>query len=362
MKVKVATAMSGGVDSSVAAALLLEQGYDVLGVTMLHYDSPCRRSESAVEDAARVCATLGIPHHVVEMRGEFERLVIADFIGEYLAGRTPNPCVRCNVTIKWGKLLEAALSFGAERIATGHYVKIHFDETNRRFQIIKSGHRAKDQSYALWRLTQDQLSQTLFPIADMQKTAVREKAASLGLDIAHKSESQDICFIPDDDYARFITESLQRRGQSIQSGEIVDQDGKVLGRHKGYPFYTIGQRHGLGIALGKPAFVIEIDAEKNQVRVGDKEELLSSGLVAGQTNWISIEKPSAGMRVTAHIRYNDPGYPAVLSEITDDSITIRFDEPRISVTPGQSAVFYNGDVLLGGGIIEAAIKKRRNFR
>jgi tRNA-uridine 2-sulfurtransferase len=353
---KVAVAMSGGVDSSVAAGLLLEQGYEVMGITMLHYDSPCRKSEAAVADAARVCRTLGIPHHVVDLRDDFEQSVIADFIGEYLAGRTPNPCVRCNATIKWGKLLEAALSLGADRIATGHYVKIHFDETSRRFQIIKSEHRAKDQSYALWRLTQDQLARTLFPIADLQKTAVREKAAALGLDIAQKAESQDICFIPDDDYARFLAASLEKRGERIQSGDIVDQAGKVLGRHKGYPFYTIGQRKGLGIALGRPAFVVEIDAEKNQIRVGDKEELFSSGLIATQPNWVSIERPSVGMKVTAHIRYNDPGYSAVLTDTTDDSITLHFDEPRTSVTPGQSAVFYNSDILLGGGIIEAAIK------
>jgi tRNA-uridine 2-sulfurtransferase len=356
MKLKVAVAMSGGVDSSVAAGLLLEQGHEVMGITMLHYDSPCRKSETSVEDAARVCRTLGIPHHVVDLRNDFEQWVIADFIGEYLAGRTPNPCVRCNATIKWGKLLEAALSLGAERIATGHYVNIRFDETSRRFQIIKSEHRAKDQSYALWRLTQDQLARTLFPIANLQKTAVRDKAAAIGLDIAHKAESQDICFIPDDDYARFLEASLEKRGERIKSGDIVDQARKVLGQHKGYPFYTIGQRKGLGIALGRPAFVVEIDAEKNQIRIGEKEELFSSGLIAGQTNWVSTDKPSVGMKVMAHIRYNDPGYAAVLSNVTDDSITARFDEPRTSVTPGQSAVFYDNDVLLGGGIIEAAIK------
>jgi tRNA-uridine 2-sulfurtransferase len=353
---KVAVAMSGGVDSSVAAGLLLEQGHEVMGITMLHYDSPCRRSDSAVADAARVCRSLGIPHHVINLRGDFEQLVIADFVGEYLAGRTPNPCVRCNATIKWGKLLEAALNLGATRLATGHYVKIHFDKTSRRFQIIKSGHRAKDQSYALWRLTQDQLARTLFPIADMEKTTVRKKAASLGLDIAQKAESQDICFIPDDDYARFLTANLEKRGESIQSGEIVDQGGKVLGRHKGHPFYTIGQRKGLGIALGRPAFVVEIDARQNRIRVGEKEELFSSGLVAVQTNWVSIEKPSIGMRVTAHIRYNDPGYPAMFTEAADETVAVLFDEPRLSVTPGQSAVFYDGEILLGGGIIEAAIK------
>ena len=352
---KAAVAMSGGVDSSVAAALLLEAGYDVFGVTMLHYDSPCRRAESAVEDAARVCATLGIGHHVIELRGSFERLIIENFVNEYLAGRTPNPCVRCNVTIKWGELLNAALSLGAERFATGHYVKLRFDETGSRYQIIKSQHRAKDQSYALWRLTQQQLARTLFPIADMQKDDVRAKAAAVGLDIAQKAESQDICFIPDDDYAAFIVEQLAARGQTPESGETVDGQGRVLGRNRGYPFYTIGQRKGLGIALGRPQYVVHIDPIKNQIRVGDQEELLSSGLIAEQTNWVSIAEPTPGMKISAHIRYNDPGYPAIIEAVEQDCVTVRFDKPRLSVTPGQSAVFYDGDLLIGGGIIVSAL-------
>jgi len=354
-KSRVAVAMSGGVDSSVAAGLLLEQGYAVFGITMLHYDSPCARAHAAVEDAARVCQVLGIPHHTVDLRLEFKTQVINDFIQEYLSGRTPNPCVRCNRLIKWGALLSAAQRYGADKIATGHYVNLHFDEIRGRFILSKSAFRAKDQSYALWRLTQEHLARTLFPIADRSKQDVRDAAAALGLEVAQKGESQDICFIPDDDYVRFLTENLQERGEQIEGGEIIDKEGKVLGHHKGYPFYTIGQRRNLGIALGRPIYVTEIDAAHNRIRVGDKESLYSTGLRAADTNWIAVDRPEVGLQVEAHIRYNDPGYKALITAVDDRSVAIRFDEPRASVTPGQSAVFYVGDVLLGGGIISGAI-------
>lgn len=351
----VAVAMSGGVDSSVAAALLLEAGYSVLGITMLHYESPCRKAHQAVQDAAAVCRTLDIPHHVVEMRQTFQDRVIEPFIAEYLAGRTPNPCVQCNVKIKWGELLQEALVRGATHLATGHYVNLEFNKHAQRFQLRRSQHRAKDQSYALWQLTQPQLAHTLFPISDTPKSRVRQKAAELGLDVAHTEESQDICFIPDDDYKQFLIDILKQRGQVIEPGPIVDMQDNVIGQHKGYPFYTIGQRKGLGVALGRPMFVVEIDAQRNQIRIGEKSELFAAGLRATSANWVAVEQPSVGMQVTAHIRYNDPGYAAALDTIKDDTFTVHFDVPRLSVTPGQSVVLYDGDLLIGGGIISKAL-------
>ncbi len=355
MKAKVAVAMSGGVDSSTTAALLASQGYEVVGITMLHYDSSCRRAERAVEDAARVCRTLGIEHHVVDLRGRFEDIVIKNFISEYLAGRTPNPCVLCNRTIKWGELLQEALKRGADYFATGHYVILRLDETSGRRQLWRSHHSAKDQSYALWRLTQEQLARTIFPLGTYDKSEVRAMAASFGLPVAQKEESQDICCIPDDDYAAFLRERLGEEGLPGE-GEIVDKDGVVLGRHRGFPFYTIGQRKGLGVAVGRPLYVVDIDAAANRLRVGDKQESAARGLVAEETNWVGIERPCEGRRVTAHIRYNDRGAAAVLTEIAENRVTVLFDEPRTAVTPGQSAVFYAGDLLLGGGIIRSALR------
>ncbi|MDZ7315182.1 MAG: tRNA 2-thiouridine(34) synthase MnmA [candidate division KSB1 bacterium] len=352
---KAAVAMSGGVDSSVAAALLLEQGFDVIGITMLHYDSKCRCAEQAVEEAFRVCRALSIEHHVLDLRNEFKQTIIEYFIREYLAGRTPNPCVLCNPTIKWGKLMSFAFSLGADYFATGHYVSLSFDTASGRYQIRRSQYRAKDQSYALWRLSQEQLSRSLFPLGDWQKDDVRRKAAELGLPAAEKAESQDICFIPDNDYVAYLRERLSERGQLPSPGDVVDAQNRFLGRHRGYPFYTIGQRKGLGIAVGRPQYVVEIDAARNRVRVGNKEDLLADGLSACDVNWVSIAPPTGALHVTAHIRYNDPGYPAVLYPLGEDRVKIRFDEPRTAVTPGQSAVFYAGNLLLGGGIIEKSI-------
>ncbi|MDZ7369808.1 MAG: tRNA 2-thiouridine(34) synthase MnmA [candidate division KSB1 bacterium] len=352
---KAAVAMSGGVDSSVAAALLLEQGLEVIGVTMLHYDSNCRCAEQAVDEAFRVCRALSIEHHVLDLRNEFKETVIEYFVREYLAGRTPNPCVLCNPTIKWGKLMSFALSLGADYFATGHYVNLRLDAASGRYQLVRSRYRAKDQSYALWRLSQQQLSRTLFPLADWRKEDVRRKAAELGLPVARKIESQDICFIPDHDYVAYLREKLGESGQLPPPGDLVDAQNRILGRHRGYPFYTIGQRKGLGIALGRPQYVIKIDADRNRVRVGNKEELLADGLSACEVNWVSIAPPTGALHVTAHIRYNDPGYSAVLHPLGEDRVKILFDQPRMAVTPGQSVVFYAEDLLLGGGVIEKAI-------
>ena len=348
--------MSGGVDSSVAAALLCEQGYKVFGITMVHYDSPLHRDKKAVSDAADVCSVLGIKHKVVEIKQEFREQVIDNFIEQYLSGYTPNPCVRCNPRIKWGALLYKALEEGADAIATGHYCRIRYDDKQQRFQLFRAGHQHKDQSYALWDLDQSQLSRTRFPLSELTKTQVREIAARAGLKISDKAESQEICFIEDDDYKRFLSEELAKQGHTIVPGDILDMQGNVLGQHKGYPFYTIGQRKGLGIAVGKPVFVNEIDPVRNTIRVGDKKDLFSPGLVATNANWVAEEQPSPGITVTAHIRYNDPGYPALLESCNDETFSLKFETPRPSVTPGQSAVLYLGDMLLGGGVIHHAIK------
>lgn len=348
--------MSGGVDSSAAALLLLRQGYKVFGMTMLHFDSVCNKGELAVTDARKVCKKLNIEHFVIEIKKEFSASVINDFISEYISGRTPNPCVRCNPRIKWGVLLQKGIELGADMFATGHYCSVDFNKENQRYCLIKSENQQKDQSYALWSLSQPQLAKTIFPLHNMVKPRVRELTAEAGLEVAGKNESQEICFIEDDDYNRFITEYLRQQGKDIPAGEIIDMSGKVIGQHRGYPFYTIGQRKGLGIALGRPVYVAEIDAENNRIRIGEKEDLLSSGLTAAEANWVSVALPPLGLPVTAHIRYNDPGYPAVIETADDHNFTILFAEPRHSVTPGQSAVLYDGNKLVGGGIIQNAIK------
>jgi tRNA-specific 2-thiouridylase len=355
--------MSGGVDSSVAAALLQQQGHDVVGITMQHLDrqrlsvaGASKEPEQAVRDAAAVCRQLGIAHHVVDLREPFQRQVIDHFVDEYLAGRTPNPCVACNVTIKWGALLDACRQTGADYIATGHYSRVTFDQQRGRYLLRKAAYQAKDQSYALWRLTQEQLARTMFPLAGMTKEQVRQAAAEIGLTVAHKGESQDVCFILDDDYQRFIIDELRQRGCFVASGDFVDQFDRVLGRHHGYPFYTIGQRKGLGLSMGRAVFVTEIDVKGNRIRIGDKEDLLATGLVAEQANWIAYADPPVGALVEARIRYKDPGYPAVIDSAEGGQVRVLFQEPRPAITPGQSAVFYQEEVLIGGGIITQAIK------
>ncbi len=350
---KIAVAMSGGVDSSVAAALLLQQGHDVFGVTMMHFDASGNPAQKAAKDAAGVCKKLGIPHFVFDIKNQFQKHVINNFVDEYLAGRTPNPCVQCNKTIKWGALLELAKSQGADFIATGHYLNLQFNKDLNRYQLLKSSNKQKDQSYALWRLSQEQLSHTLFPLENLEKDKVREIAASLQLDIAQKAESQDICFIPENDLYNYLTETFKTKNIAIEKGNIVNQEGETIGQHKGFPFYTIGQRKGLGIALGHPVYVTKIDSKNNEVRIGLKKDLLSDGLIAKNTNWVSIEKPEPDMPVEARIRYRDPGYPAVIKEFTDNSVKIHFVEPRPAVTPGQSLVLYQDELLIGGGIIDS---------
>jgi tRNA-specific 2-thiouridylase len=354
-KSTVAVAMSGGVDSSVAAALLKEQGYSVFGVTMIHVDYE-RAVGSYVKDAQAVCDRLGITLHVLEIRDRFKELVIETFLQEYISGRTPNPCTICNPTVKWGILLEFALQNGAEKFATGHYARILYQPEKSEYQLLKAIIEKKDQSYALWRLNQQQLARTLFPLGELAKTEVREIAAALELPVAQKKESQEICFITDDDYHRFIKEMVPQASLQIQPGLILDQDGLIVGEHQGTAFYTVGQRKGLGIALGRPVFVTEIDHQKNIIVIGDKRHLLSKGLVANHTHWISNHEPMEGTVIEARIRYKDPGYPAIIDRVEKDSVTVVFDEPRSAVTPGQSAVFYQQARLIGGGVIMSALK------
>ena len=331
---KVAVAMSGGVDSSVAAILLKEQGYEVFGLTMSHFDHDGPGESDAVRDARTVCQQLDMEHVVLDVRQSFKECVVNDFIREYMDGRTPNPCVMCNVKIKWGELLDYAVDLGADYIATGHYARVQQDPDSGRYFLKTSLNKAKDQSYALWQLNQAQLSKTLFPLGEFEKKNVRNLAVEKGLDVAFKAESQEICFIPDDNYQRYITEILDKEGQSINPGDILDQQGNKVGEHRGYPFYTIGQRKGLGVALGRPVYVTKIQPEENRIYIGDKEDLLVSGLIANQTNWISVKEPQPGMDIIARIRYNNPGYPAMIESVESNTVTIRFSEPRPAVTPG----------------------------
>ena len=346
--------MSGGVDSTVSAVLMQQQGYHVIGITMLQMD-PCAKQEAIRRDAIHVCSQLGIDLYLIDARIDFKRTVVDHFIGEYLSGRTPNPCVHCNRSIKWGVLMRHAFAKGADFFATGHYARIKYDSASKRYQLTKARDPDKDQSYALWQLDQEQLARTLFPLGDLSKEEVRRIAADLNLDAAERPESQEICFVPDDDYQSFLSTFVE----TIEPGEIIDENDRVIGRHRGYPFYTIGQRRGLGLALGYPVYVTEILPASNRIRIGKRSSLLAAGLVAGQLNWISLATPQPGQKITVRIRYNDPGYPATIKELGDDRITILFDRPRSAVTPGQSAVFFDNDTVLGGGIIAHAVGKSR---
>ena len=357
----VAVAMSGGVDSSVAAALLKEQGYSVIGLTMHLWDydgvggnvfneSSCCSVES-MDDARAVCQRLDIPHYVVDVREEFRRQVIRNFIDEYLEGRTPNPCILCNSIMKWKVLFNKAKQIGASFLATGHYAQVAFDEKLQRYILKKGSDPSKDQSYALWALTQQQLKYTIFPLGRHSKSEVRYIAAQLNLKTKQKSESQEICFIPDNDYRRFLREQVPELELRLHRGQIVDTEGRVLGTHDGYPFFTIGQRRKLGIAVGKPLYVTQIDAEQNRIVVGEKEELQASGLFADKVNWIAMGVPPSAIRAMTKIRYNDNGKMASIYPLSPHEIVVQFEEQHQAVTPGQSVVFYQQENVVGGGVI-----------
>ena len=354
--------MSGGVDSSVAAALLLEQGYDVVGVTLNLFSlsgKDCRDENKksccgwgAAEDAHRVCLQLGIQHYVIEMKKEFEAKVIADFCSEYRRGRTPNPCIRCNEFIKFEKLMKRADTLDAHFLATGHHARVEPDPAGPKFFLKKGVDSQKDQSYFLHKLTQNQLSRILMPVGLFTKKEVRNKAAELGLAVAQRPESQEICFVPDKDYARFL---LDRIPEAFHPGPVVDVLGRTIGRHKGIPGFTVGQRRGMGIAAPHPLYVLEIDSQTNTIVAGRDEKLYKKELLVSGVNIIvgfDLDKP---FRVKAKIRYKHREAPAILIPLEKDRVCIRFDSPQRAVTPGQAAVFYDGETVIGGGQIEGGV-------
>lgn len=356
-KKKVVVGMSGGVDSSVAAWLLKEQGYEVIGVTMQIWQEQEETQQqeeggccglSAVEDARRVAAMLDIPYYVMNFKAEFKRHVMDYFVAEYLRGHTPNPCIACNRYVKWESLLKRSLDIGADYIATGHYAQITELE-NGRFAIQKSVTSAKDQTYALYNLTQDQLAHTLMPVGAYTKDEVRSMAQKIGLRTANKPDSQEICFIPDNDYAGFIEREAGDR--TPPEGNFVTKEGKVLGQHKGITHYTIGQRKGLGIAMGTPVFVTEIRPETNEVVLGSNEDVFGISLYADHLNFMSISDLIGEMEVTAKIRYSHKGAPCMIHKVREDRVFCEFQEPVRAITPGQAIVFYQGDIVVGGGTI-----------
>ncbi|MEZ5403131.1 MAG: tRNA 2-thiouridine(34) synthase MnmA [Bryobacteraceae bacterium] len=364
----VAVAMSGGVDSSVVAAMLHRDGVPVVGLTMQLWNqrrlpslvpdgaSPSGRccSLDDVYDARQVAAHIGIPYYVVNFEERFEDQVVKPFIADYLAGRTPIPCTHCNTFVKFDDFIDLARGLGAEAIATGHYARIDRDPATGRYRLLRAVDDAKDQTYFLFGLTQAQLSRTRFPLGGMVKPDVRRLAAEFDIPVAAKNDSQEICFVPNGDYAAFIDAYFRERGNEPNEarGEIVDTAGRVLGEHAGVHRYTVGQRKGLGIAAGEPLYVIATEPDARRVVVGSNEDLLCAEFVAARVNWLSIETPAASVRAHVRIRNKHIPAPATIHPAGEDLARVRFDEPQRAVTPGQGAVFYDGDVVLGGGWIE----------
>src|SRR5471030_3177120 len=363
----IAVAMSGGVDSSTVAALLVRQGRAVVGMTMqlwnqrrlpeLSSDKSTGRccSLDDVYDARHVAEQIGIPYYVVNFERQFEEQVVKPFVEEYLAGRTPIPCTLCNNYIKFDRFLEMADSVGAGHMATGHYARIRYHEAAGRYQLLRAVDAAKDQTYFLFGLTQGQLARTLFPLGGLNKAEVRELARGMDLSVAAKGDSQEICFVPNGDYAAFMSAYLKETGvaPARTQGEIVTTDGRTLGRHEGVHHFTIGQRKGLGIATGEPLYVIATDAQSQRVVVGGNDDLLRAGFFAGSVNWISIVGVTAPVRAQVKIRNKHAAAPATLHATADPGrVEVIFDQPQRAVTPGQGAVFYDGDLVLGGGWIE----------
>ena len=356
-KPKVVVGMSGGVDSSEAACLLKEQGYDVIGVTMqIWQDEETDVQEenggccglSAVDDARRVAWELGIPYYVMNFKEEFKRQVMDYFVEEYRKGRTPNPCIACNRYVKWESLLKRSLDIGADFIATGHYARVEKLD-NGRYALKTSVTARKDQTYALYNLTQDQLAHTLMPVGAYEKDEIRRMAKDQNLPVAHKPDSQEICFIPDQDYAGFIEKTT---GEKAEEGNFVDLQGNVLGRHRGIIHYTVGQRKGLNLSMGYPVFVVEIRPDTNEVVIGKGEDVFSDTLRCSGVNWMAVDGlHGREMRVKAKIRYSHPGAECVIRQIGPDVVECKFDQPQRAITPGQAVVFYKDSYVVGGGTI-----------
>lgn len=356
--------MSGGVDSSVAAGLLSEQGYELVGITIKTYryedvggnvgnESSCC-SLDGINDARLVAARLGFPHYVLDFSEKFGAEVIANFVEEYLIGHTPNPCVICNRTIKWEELIRKSDALGAEYIATGHYAKISHDDSSDRYYVTRGRDESKDQSYALWGLTQESLRKTLFPLGELTKPESRQIGERLGLPNMQKGESYEICFIPDNNYERFLKERVPGLEAKVSGGDIV-LNGEVVGKHRGFPFYTIGQRRSLGVSRAEPLYVTGIDEKTNTIHVGPEERLYKRGLIARAVNMQKYADCREPRRVHCKIRYKDSGGGAVIRQLADNRIEVIFDEKRRAITPGQSAVFYEGNDVVGGGIIDEII-------
>jgi tRNA-specific 2-thiouridylase len=365
---KIAVAMSGGVDSSAAAAMLKAVGHELVGFTMQLWNQ--RRGLSVGEDgeplpsrccslddvydARRVAEELGFPFYVLNLERDFERDVVEPFVQSYLEGETPIPCVACNSRLKFASLDRMALSVGCEKVATGHYARVRYDESKDRYRLLRGLDARKDQTYFLWELTQEQLSRSLFPLGEMTKEEVREVARRHGLYVAEKKESQEICFVPDGDYAGFIDRYLEAEGREAERparGEIVDTAGHVVGEHEGVHRFTVGQRRGLGISRPLPLYVVRVEPESNRVIVGQDEELLSSEFTAAGVNWVAFDEPDKPFAADVRVRYRHTEAPATITPLEGGRARIRFEEPQRAVTPGQATVFYRGEEVLGGGWI-----------
>jgi tRNA-specific 2-thiouridylase len=365
---KIAVAMSGGVDSSAAAAILKEQGHELVGFTMQLWNqnrgiSVNENGESLpsrccslddVYDARRVAEELGFPFYVLNLEREFERDVVQPFVTSYLNGETPIPCVACNSRLKFASLDRLALSLGCEKVATGHYARVEFDPATNRYRLLRGCDPQKDQSYFLWELTQDQLSRSMFPLGEMSKPDARQAARRNELAVAEKSESQEICFVPDGDYAGFIDRYLAKEDQVDRlpgAGEIVSTSGELIGEHAGIHRYTIGQRRGIGISSAQPLYVTAIDSEMNRIVVGGQDELEGDDFTAAGVNWIAFENPTERVRAAVRVRYRHTAAPATIIPLPDHRVRVKFDEPQRAITPGQATVFYDGDEVIGGGWI-----------